>query len=84
MAGGVKVPGRMSVRRVVATPHVAACAAETEVKPAIACLQTLLATEGTRYDSADAGKMRAEERRHIRPPRPGRDEGDASARRNAP
>jgi hypothetical protein len=57
--GGVKMLGRMPVRRVIATADVTAGPADTQVNPGRADLQTFLAASRTRSDVADRCKMRA-------------------------
>ena len=49
----------MTVRRIIATAHMAAGPAEAEMHPLRADLQTLLATEGARRHVANGGDMGA-------------------------
>src|SRR3977135_1289220 len=54
MFGGVKMPGRVFVGRIVTAADVTAGAADPQMQPHAAALQTFLATERARRDAADA------------------------------
>src|ERR1700722_12563463 len=57
--GGVIMLGRVTVRRLVATAHMAAGAADPQMHPDVAGLETLLAAEGARRHVANGRRMRA-------------------------
>src|ERR1700730_3142943 len=59
MMGGVKMLGRVFVRRVVTTADVTATAADPHMQPLAAAFEAFLAAERARRDAADAGDMRA-------------------------
>ena len=59
MFGGVKMPGRVFVGRIVTAADVAARAADPQMQPLTAALQAFLATERARGDSANGVQMRA-------------------------
>src|SRR5712672_4709697 len=59
MLRGVKMPGRVLVRRVVTAADVTAGAADPQMQPLAADLQAFLAAERARRDAADAGDVGA-------------------------
>src|SRR4051812_5999222 len=59
MSGGMKVPGRMTVRRTVATADMSASAAQPQVDPFGADLQAFLAPKRAWCHIADVIQMRA-------------------------
>src|SRR5271163_4373997 len=59
MAGGVKMLGCVPVRRLVATSDMSACAAEPQMEPDVAGLETFFAAERTRRYVANGAQMGA-------------------------
>src|SRR5206468_214581 len=59
MAGGMKVRGRMLVRRIVAAADMAAGAADPQMQPLASAFQALLAPERARGHRLNAGDMAA-------------------------
>ena len=59
MVRGVKMLGRVLVRRVVAASHVPARAAESKMNPEVAGLEAFLAAERARRHLANGRHMRA-------------------------
>src|ERR1700730_6908564 len=59
MLVGVKMLGRVFVRRVVTAADVTATAADPQMQPLAAAFEAFLAAERARRDAADAGDMGA-------------------------
>jgi hypothetical protein len=57
--GGVKMLGRVLVRRVVTAADVTAGAADPQMQPLAAAFEAFLAAERARRDAADAGDVGA-------------------------
>ena len=59
MSSGMKMLGGVPPRRLVATPHVAAGSAYTQVNPLLVNPEAFLATQSARRDGDDSIEMRA-------------------------
>jgi hypothetical protein len=59
MSSGMKMLGRVSPRRLVATPHVSARSTDPQVNPSLANLEAFFAAQSTRRYGDDPVEMRA-------------------------